>query len=122
MVSPGSAALIAFWIDWPGRTTCPFGGFASAKPANARSYKAITAASVIVKTVCLVKLLPGLVLSNVTNGIDPVSFPGRLPTACPSLSTVAMMPRVRVPRIPQMGYLSDHLLDLLRTPFSGTSP
>jgi hypothetical protein len=48
MVSPGSAALIAFWIDWPGRTTCPF-GFAEAKPANATSHKAIKAASVIVK-------------------------------------------------------------------------
>ena len=67
-----------------------FTGFASAKPANARSHKAITAASVIVKTVCLVKVLPGLVLRNVTNGIDPASFPGRLPTARPSLSTVAI--------------------------------
>src|SRR3712207_1312532 len=49
MVSPGSAALIAFWIDSPGRTTCPL-GFASAKPANPSTDMANNAATVTIKT------------------------------------------------------------------------
>src|SRR5215203_4238978 len=53
MVSPGSAALIAFWIDSPGRTTCPL-GFAEAKPQDTSSDKATSTAIVVIKTMRLI--------------------------------------------------------------------
>src|SRR5215207_10781222 len=53
IVSPGSAALIAFWIDSPGRTACPL-GFAGAKPADTSSDKATNTAIVVIKTMRLI--------------------------------------------------------------------
>jgi hypothetical protein len=53
MVSPGWAALIAFWIDSPGRTTCPL-GFAEAKPAATSSDNATNTAIVVIETMRLI--------------------------------------------------------------------
>ena len=46
-------ALIAFWIDSPGRTTCPL-GFAEAKPTDTSSDKATNTANVVIKTMRLI--------------------------------------------------------------------
>jgi hypothetical protein len=43
----------AFWIDSPGRTTCPL-GFAEAKPADTSSDKAPSTAIVVIKPMHLI--------------------------------------------------------------------
>src|SRR5215212_1490224 len=48
------------------------------------------------------------------------SFPTRFPKAGPSLSTMTMMHRGRAWRIPYMRCLSDHLVELPRTPLNGS--